>query len=144
MQPRMYGEQEKGSLWQDVCIFMLALMLLWSSGAKSKGKTFLLLCILVNTLLSPHAVFMCSQPHKQTAFNSAVFSSPVVAVITVVSVCAPGFSMKTEGFRGHCALCVAWFEGVTGWVGLFSVMKYSGCKEHYTHIKPSLADFLTS
>lgn len=62
-----------GSLWRDVCIFMPALMLLWSSGAKSKGKTFLLLCILVNTLLSPHAVFMCSQPHKQTVFNSAFF-----------------------------------------------------------------------
>lgn len=100
---------------------MPALMLLWSSGAKSKGKTFLLLCILVNTLLSPHAVFMCSQPHKQTVFNSAFFfffSSPVVVVITVVSVCGAGFSMKTEG-----SVDIVW----CAWRGLKGFQGDRGC-----------------
>lgn len=58
-------------------------------------------------------------------------------------VCVRGwFRYANWRLRGYCVVCVAWFEGVPGWSGLFSLMKCSGCTEHYTHIKPSLAAFL--
>lgn len=89
--------------------------------------------------------YLCA--HNHTGKQSSTvpfffFSSPVVVVITVASVCGAGFSMQTEGSVDIVWCAWRGLKGFQGDRGCFSLMKCSGCTEHYTHIKPSLAAFL--